>query len=457
MSVVVFVGPSLSTDEVRAVLDAECRPPAAQGDVYRAALDRPAAIGLIDGYFDGVPAVWHKEILWAMGQGIPVFGSASMGALRAAELCDFGMRGVGRIFEDYRDGRLEDDDEVAVLHAPAELGFAPLSEPMVSIRATLAKAEAEGVVSSGARDALLAVAKALNYRDRRWQTIFERLADGEIAEAERSALHDWLTEGRVDAKREDALAMLAAISGQLSGAQPAPAVDHAFERTNNWELLAERIHSQSIMSGAFASVLDELRLDRGRFDALRDRAVLRCLAVAEAQRNGTAIGRKELHEEISASRLRHGLVRRQQFLDWLDENELSEGQHETLAAQGRLARSGAAIPSEALQRAILAELKMSGAFAGLKRRAEDKARVLDASGARHMRRGSLPDDLALLVWYFERRLGRAIPGDIDAYAREIGLQDRQELYRILDREYVYFAARQNETGVRASAASPTEA
>ena len=54
----------------------------------------PGAIGVIDGYFDGVPSVWHKEILWALSQGIRVFGGASMGALRAAELDGFGMTGV---------------------------------------------------------------------------------------------------------------------------------------------------------------------------------------------------------------------------------------------------------------------------------------------------------------------------------------------------------------------------
>ena len=62
------------------------RPPARQGDVYRAALARPAIIGIIDGYFETMPTVWHKEILWAMAKGIHVYGAASIGALRAAEL-----------------------------------------------------------------------------------------------------------------------------------------------------------------------------------------------------------------------------------------------------------------------------------------------------------------------------------------------------------------------------------
>src|SRR5713226_10363052 len=140
MRAVIFTGPTLSAVDARMVLAADYRPPAAEGDVYRAARGRPQVIGIIDGYFERVPAVWHKEILWAMSQGIHVFGSASMGALRAAELADFGMEGVGAIFEMYRDGILEDDDEVAVAHGTDEFRFRAGSEAMVDIRCTLARA-----------------------------------------------------------------------------------------------------------------------------------------------------------------------------------------------------------------------------------------------------------------------------------------------------------------------------
>ena len=133
---VIFAGPSLPPrlrpDDARLAW----RPPVRQGDVYRAALARPAIIGVIDGYFEVTPTVWHKEILWAMQAGIHVYGAASIGALRAAELDAFGMRGVGRVYEDFRDGVLQDDDEVAVLHGPEELGYPPLTEAMVNIRAT---------------------------------------------------------------------------------------------------------------------------------------------------------------------------------------------------------------------------------------------------------------------------------------------------------------------------------
>ena len=143
MTICVFLGPTLDVSEARLILDAEYFPPAAVGDVYRATCRKPRAIAIIDGVFDRVPSVWHKEILYAMSHGIHVWGSSSMGALRAAELAPFGMVGVGEVFERYRSGIYEDDDEVAVSHAPADGGYRPLSEAMVNIRNGLERAAAK--------------------------------------------------------------------------------------------------------------------------------------------------------------------------------------------------------------------------------------------------------------------------------------------------------------------------
>ena len=140
MSVILFAGPSLPPAARPEVPGAIWHGPARKGDVRRAAEERPDAIGLIDGYFEVVPSVWHEEILWALDRGIRVYGAASIGALRAAELDVYGMVGVGRIYEMFRDGELEDDDEVALLHGPEELGYLPLTEAMVNIRATMEEA-----------------------------------------------------------------------------------------------------------------------------------------------------------------------------------------------------------------------------------------------------------------------------------------------------------------------------
>ncbi len=141
----VFAGPSLPR-AVRPVAEKLVfHAPVTQGDIYSLVPSKPFAIGLVDGYFERVPAVWHKEILWALSEGVHVFGAASMGALRAAELADFGMVGIGTIFEDFARGALQDDDEVTLVHAEADADYRPGSEALVNIRATLAAAQASGV------------------------------------------------------------------------------------------------------------------------------------------------------------------------------------------------------------------------------------------------------------------------------------------------------------------------
>ena len=137
---VIFAGPSFGRDldKLQAEhLSIEFRGPAARGDILQAVRDGARAIGIVDGYFGEMPSVWHKEILFALEQNVVVAGGASMGALRAAECSAFGMVGIGSIYDDYADGRLIDDEAVALVHAPAELGWLPLSVPWVDYQPTI--------------------------------------------------------------------------------------------------------------------------------------------------------------------------------------------------------------------------------------------------------------------------------------------------------------------------------
>ena len=133
MGPLVFVGPTLAAAEVRARLpDAVVLPPVAVGEVLARVRRRPPrVIAIIDGYFERMAAVWHKELLCALARGVAVWGAASMGALRAAELAPFGMRGVGPIYRAFARGALVADDEVAVAHLPAAHGYRAISDALV--------------------------------------------------------------------------------------------------------------------------------------------------------------------------------------------------------------------------------------------------------------------------------------------------------------------------------------
>ena len=207
--------------------------------MYQATQSHPAIIGIIDGYFEVTPTVWHKEILWAMTQGIHVYGSASIGALRAAELAAFGMVGVGRVFTNYRDGILADDDEVAVMHAPEELGYPAVTEAMVNIRASLERAVADGVVAQALASRLAEIGKALFYKERSWEAMFQRAAAAGLPPGPLAELAAWLPSRQVDRKRGDALEMIAAIRAHLAAGVTPLTVVFRFQDTG-YHLAAAR-------------------------------------------------------------------------------------------------------------------------------------------------------------------------------------------------------------------------
>ncbi len=204
----VFAGPSLAGWVATPPFDR--LPPAGAGDMLRLLAGPPHTVVLVDGVFGTRPAVWHKEILLLLARGFRVIGAASMGALRAAELDRFGMIGCGGIYRAYADGRITGDDEVAVLHAPAALGGAPLSLAQVNVRATLCRAARAGVVSTDVARTIRAASAAIHYRDRDWAGV----AGGVPAFAA------WVAAHACDVKADDARAALA-LAARLAGGAPA--------------------------------------------------------------------------------------------------------------------------------------------------------------------------------------------------------------------------------------------
>lgn len=241
MKVVVFLGPTMAAEDAAALLPAEYLPPVSRGDVYAAARANPWAIGIVDGYFHRVPSVLHKEILWAIAQGIQVYGAASMGALRAAELERFGMIGVGSVFEEFRDGILTDDDEVAVAHGPAEAGYLVGSEAMVNIRATLAEAVRASILTAALADRLIEVSKDTFYPRRTWERLLEDAEASGTAPEEVRLLAEWLPRGRVDRKRLDAVAMLRRIAADRDADRRPAEVGFRFNSTTMFEELQAAI------------------------------------------------------------------------------------------------------------------------------------------------------------------------------------------------------------------------
>ncbi len=445
MTVYVFTGPSLPPEDARRELpDAVCLPPVSQGDVYRVALLRPRAIGIIDGYFERQPAVWHKEILWAMSQGVHVYGSASMGALRAAELAAFGMVGVGAIFEAYRDGTLEDDDEVAVLHGSAERGYPATSEALVNIRRTLADAEDAGVIAPRAAQALVDVAKQLFYGERSYELILRHAEKRGVPPGDLAAFREWLPRGQVNQKREDALAMLRAMRDDLEAHPEPKSVAYPFEYTDMWDhawRFAGELHGQRGMSPAMLfldALLDELRLQGESFKVAEQGAMARFLALDEAARQGKVVTRQVFEATADTFRRERGLLEPQALEQWLARHHLTRDAFAQLMEEEAQVRWVETVVRKEAMTRLPDLLRVTGDYARLAARAQDKQRVLETAWLQNpsLESVGLTYD-ELLRWYFTERLGRPVPADVASYAAAIGFPEEGAFRIALVREFCY--------------------
>ena len=444
MTVHIFVGPTISLKDAVVELDAVYLPPASQGDVYRATLKKPQAIGIIDGYFERMPSIWHKEILWAMAEGIHVYGSASIGALRAAELAPFGMEGVGQIFKAYSNGLLEDDDEVAIVHGPADSGYMAMSEALINIRYTLSAAEYAHIISSDTCAAMVQIGKNLFYPERCYSLIIERAAYQGLSSKELDALRKWLPCGQVNQKREDALTMLRVMRKRLESGLDPKTVQYYFEYTDAWDYAsgsAGELYLDSDTCGDTVLVdtlLDELRIKGYAYRHARQGAMLRFFAREEARRQGMIVSAETLQETAETFRRERGLVESKDLQNWLKQNDLDNKQFIKLMEEESKLRWIETLGEPEVTNHLLDYLRVSNEYPSLLARARHKQRTLEVYGSDDL---DLMDPVlkkdGLLRWYFEHRLGSAVPEDTAYFARLAGFEDEDMLRCAILHEYKY--------------------
>lgn len=206
---IIFLGPSLNHEKARTLFpDADYRPPAKKGDLLRlAASPDVGMVGLVDGVFlQDYPPTPIEVYQLARREGVLLAGAASLGALRAVELEKFGMVGIGRVFELYKKGKVDADDEVAVTFADGD--FHLQSEAMIDIRYNLYLAKKKGVISEATKKAMVRVAKGIYFPHRNYQDIIDetkRLHPG-LGDVEN--FRTYIVENRKSLKEMDALRLV---------------------------------------------------------------------------------------------------------------------------------------------------------------------------------------------------------------------------------------------------------
>jgi hypothetical protein len=180
---IIFIGPSLSQQKARKILDADYRGPAKKGDLLILSAsafinlkDQPNAInfvGLIDGLFlQDYPPTPIEVFQLLSNKNFHVVGGASIGALRAVELEKFGMVGIGKVFELFKSGTTNADDEVAVTFHPGD-GVSIQSEAMIDIRFNLFIAHKKNIITKRTKHIIAKTAKSIYFPYRNYSNVIE--------------------------------------------------------------------------------------------------------------------------------------------------------------------------------------------------------------------------------------------------------------------------------------------
>ena len=136
------------------------------------------------------------------------------------------MIGIGSVYRDYAEGLRTADEDVAIVHGPAELGFPPVTEALVDIEATLEHLRARQFIAATIADLLAQTARSIHFKDRTWDSLFD------AAGLRDPAVHRIIRANTVNRKCEDAWLLVRAMADDAAVVAPlAKPIDGAFSDT----------------------------------------------------------------------------------------------------------------------------------------------------------------------------------------------------------------------------------
>ncbi|GAA2531006.1 MULTISPECIES: TfuA-like protein [Streptomyces] len=247
----VYAGPSLDAEAVHSLLpDAVVHPPIRHGDLTASPAGAGDRVVVLDGQFFQSASVRHKEICEVIARGAAVYGAASMGALRAAELGPYGMTGSGIVYRLYASGLIERDDEVALMHTEPDAGSRALTVALVSVRVALRRMVRRRVISPDDETRLLAAAEELPFTARTWRAVLHQVEG--VSRTTADAIRD-LVKGPAetwDIKTQDARSLLARLARKPVAPTPSLAVRvPTTVHVENWRRTADAA-SRTLLTAA---------------------------------------------------------------------------------------------------------------------------------------------------------------------------------------------------------------
>lgn len=317
--ILVFLGPTLPIRLAQELIVADFMPPAKQADIYSAVRNSPPSIiVLIDGEFNQALSVWHKEILFALAQGVRVIGASSMGALRAAELHSLGMTGVGKIFEDYRDGIIDADDEVALTYGPAEIGYPQTTIPLVNLRATVENAERSEVITLEEKYILMGVLKNIHFSVRTKHRIRQEMVNRGFSTADFEKI---IVNHFIDQKMLDAIVALETAKA-ISSVPKSLLNTPEFRKTHSLNVVdqQDRLTHDGFRRREIAKFISLTQKD---FSSTLGNALNRTLSILLGKMMSIEASAMEIDEQAKMFRSKFSIVDDLNFDSWLRLNDVN--------------------------------------------------------------------------------------------------------------------------------------
>ena len=305
----VFVESTLSKDEVILIdKDITIYGAIQTRDILKAVKKGFRAIIIIDGNFDFTSSVWHKEILWAIDEGCSVIGCSSMGALRAAELDNYGMTGYGWVYDQYCSNKITSDSDVAVSYFNGDSTI-----PLVNVRYTLLQYKKVNNAE------ILSSIASIYYKNRTWASIREVLTSNDYYE---------LKNNYIDIKKIDAKNCLQCLA----------------KLTNTKEIidLPRTIFLRKILSDVFdgnelqttVNRLNDVKVNENKLFSKQEYELSKLLNSSKSigraglllnKDAGYTLTQESFKNGVFSFRKRHGLLLGDEFKVWCEKKELDLG------------------------------------------------------------------------------------------------------------------------------------
>lgn len=431
--VLIYAGPSLDYGTIAEQLpDCEVivKGPVRHGDFSTDLLEcEPSHVLIIEGLFHQNLSVWHKEIVWALQMpGIKgIYGAASMGALRAADLAPYGMIGCGRIFRWFYEGITFKEADVASaygLRTDANVISSALTVPMVNVYGALLKALEDGVIDEGTAEYFVRQERAVHWTQRTLRHMDPNLAK--------------LIEQH-DQKKIDALELLCT----FRKLEPEPGATKLGIEALSGLFTAQFERDRSVNVGGRPVKLQDLdafvMLHDQEYDQHSANADYRILALMLADIYRITLSYTELDTEWQRFNVRMNLRSLEEHNQWLKDNHvnarelvriLSDEVRLRKLRRALMVRSG---PRRHTQR-LLDYLKLNRNYTYWANAAAAHEELIAQKGGEESLELGGETNVAILLNQHARKAGLTIPTSLGEYVREAGFGTVRELMVALSRD-----------------------